>query len=563
MNEARSHELVHRSLDAVGEICARHQIAALEDFLRICRSFAKEECLNVAVLGRFKAGKSTLLNHLLGISLLPVGVVPVTTVVTEIRQGPRERAEVHFLDGHVQDVPIGQIAEFITEAQNPDNKKAAKLLRIELPCMERYRGLHFVDTPGLESVMEHNTNTSMAWLPHIGLALVAVGVNSPLSQHDVELMRNLSRYTPNVSLVLTKVDVLDECEQKQVENFVSRQLARCWNSSVPIFRYSVKPGFEALRSGLQERLLSQVVVRADVHRTEVLSHKIDSLLTECADYMNLALKSAKAAEFDRSHLREKVLGQKASLDETRLGIQLIGRHVAGGLRSTFEAMLSQEEAPVSERLLTSLDRQFPGWSGSLSLAVQQFEEWLLSATSTEMSELSNRHQAEFIEPVHRVSRQLSQFLSDFRSRLSERTLEALSAPLRTTQTDLCVQSPRSPDVRVGKIFDHSWELLSFLIPMSAFKGLVRRHFRQKVRDAVVRNLSRLTSQWEEIINGTIRTLEIEAIRSMERLIATTERLIASAEETAPQIREDLQQLTQLRVELSQDCNPKSVARWGT
>src|SRR5262249_14151988 len=220
--ETQPNDIVYRSLDAVGEICNRYQIVALEDFLESCRSFAEEKLLNVAVLGRFKAGKSTLLNHLLGRPLLPVGVVPVTTVVTEIQEGPRERAEVHFLDGHVEDISVNQIAEFIAETQNPENAKQVSLVRVELPSMERYRGIRFVDTPGLESVLEHNTDASMSWLPNVGLALVAVGVDPPLSQHDVELIRNLNRYTPNVSLLLTKVDVLDEHEQAQVQDFVKK-----------------------------------------------------------------------------------------------------------------------------------------------------------------------------------------------------------------------------------------------------------------------------------------------------------------------------------------------------
>jgi len=50
----------------------------------------------------------------------------------------------------------------------------------------------------------------------------------------------------------------------------------------------------------------------------------------------------------------------------------------------------------------------------------------------EMAELSKRHRSDFVEPVHRVNRLLSQSLQDFRNRLSERTLEALGVPLRTT-----------------------------------------------------------------------------------------------------------------------------------
>lgn len=545
-------ELARKSLDAVAEICARYKIGALEDFQETCRSFAEEKLLNVAVLGRFKAGKSTLLNHLLGRSLLPVGVVPVTSVVTEIQQGPRERAEIRFLDGHVEDVPVERIAEFIAETQNPRNSKQVSLVRVELPSMERYRGIRFVDTPGLESVLEHNTDASMGWLPNVGLALVAVGVDPPLSQHDLELIRNLNRYTPNVSLLLTKVDLLDQDEQAEVREFVRKQLARYWNGSVPIFPYSAKPGFEALRAELHDRLLSQVSAEAGAHRAQILRHKIDSLLGECIDYLNVALKSAELADSERAQLREKVLGQKAAIEDTRLALRLVVRHAAGSTRSAFEAILRSDEPAVRQKLLASFDREFPAWSHSLSLTTERFEDWLLAASSSEMSEISKQHRDQFVAPVHRVSRQLSQSLQDFRNRLSERTAEALGVPLRTTQLELSTHDPRSPDVRVGKIFDHNWELLSFLIPMAIFKHAVRKHLQRKVGDTVFINLSRLASQWEEVVNGNLQVLEKEAIRRLDALIGTTERMLTSAAQEAPRIREDLESLECLRIEISRD-----------
>lgn len=554
MTETPSREVVSRSLDAASEIRARYQIAALEDFLESCRSFAQEKFLNVAVLGRFKAGKSTLLNDLLGRPVLPVGVVPVTSVITEIQEGPREGAEVHFLDGRVEQVQVEQIAGFIAEAQNPENAKRVSLVRVELPSMARYRGIRFVDTPGLESVLEHNTDASMAWLPNVGLALVAVGVDPPLSQRDVELIRNLSRYTPNVSVLLTKVDVLEEHEQAQVQDFVKKQLARYWNGSVPIFPYSAKPGFEKLRCHLHEVLLARASAEAGSHHARILHHKIDSLLGECVDYLSIALKSAEIADSERAQLREKLLGQKAGLDDTRLALRLIVRHAAGGTRSTFEAILRNDEVPVRQRLLADLDRDFPAWSRSLSMAVEHFENWLLAGLSTHMAEISSRHREEFVEPVHRVSRQLSQALQDFRNRLSERTLETLGVPLRTTEVSLSTGDPRSPDVRVGKIFDRNWELLSFLIPMTIFKRAVRKHFERKAGDAVFTNFSRLASQWEDIVNASLHAVEKQAIRRLDALIGTMERMISSAAQEAPRIREDLQRVERLRMELARERN---------
>jgi hypothetical protein len=334
-------------------------------------------------------------------------VIPVTSVVTEIQWGPDERAEILFEDGRRDHVPLDRIGSFITESHNPENSKQVARVRVELPSMDRYQGIRFVDTPGLESVFEHNTEAALEWLPNVGLALVAVGVDPPLSQHDIELIRNLSRYTPNISLLLTKVDVLDEGERDQVLQFVRKQLARHWNDAIPVFPYSVRPGFEHLRADLNDSLLSQVRADAGEHRTEILLHKFNSLSTECAGYLNVALKAAEVADSERKDLSVRILGQKESLDDARL------------------ALLQPEEGFVKKKLAEGLDQEFPSWTRSLRVVIEKFDHWLGVVLTRDMAELSQKHRDEFVEPVRRVSRQLSQSLQDFRNRISERMLESV------------------------------------------------------------------------------------------------------------------------------------------
>jgi GTP-binding protein EngB required for normal cell division len=530
------------SLDLAAEICGRYQIAALHDLLESCRAFARVETLNIAVFGRFNAGKSSFLNHLLGGPFLPVGVIPVTSVITEIEFGPRERAEVRFLDGRAEPITVSQIGDFVSEAANPENAKQAALVRVELPTMERYRGIRFVDTPGLESVLEHNTDASMEWLPNAGLALVAVGVDTPLSQHDIELIRNLSRYTPNISLLLTKVDTLAADERAQVEDFVHRQLARYWNGSVQVFSYSIRPGFENLREALDRQLLARAYTGAGEQHAAILRHKIETLLGECRAYLNVALQAAESADSERQQLRQKIFGDREFLDDARLTLRLIVRNAAGATRAAFEDLLRNDEDPVRERLLTALNWEFPAWTSSLGTAMNEFDKWLRAGITCEMAELSKQRREAFLEPARRVGRQLSQSLQDFRNRLSDRTLEALGTPLRTTQMEMHHEDPRSPDVRIGRIFDRNWELLSFVIPMSLLQGAVKRHFERRVADVVFINLSRLASQWEEIVNASLRMLEKDAIWQLDGLVATIEKLIASAGQEAPRIREDLNRL---------------------
>ncbi len=276
-------EILREMLCTVGNVCRRRKISALDDFLESCRVLAGEETLNVAILGRFKAGKRSFLNHLLGRPLLPVGVVPVTSVITEIRWGAVERTEVLHNDGRAEIIPAERINDSVAEGENPENVKQVDRVRVELPSMDRYRGIRFVDTPGLESVFEHNTEASLDWLPNAGLALVAVGVDPPLSQRDLELIRRLQRYTPNISILLTKVDILGEQERSEVREFIETQLERSGSQSVPVFPFSVRPGFASLREELDQRLLLRTRADLSDQQRAILVHKLDSLLGECRE----------------------------------------------------------------------------------------------------------------------------------------------------------------------------------------------------------------------------------------------------------------------------------------
>jgi hypothetical protein len=115
------------ALDLAQELADRHQLGALSGLLASTRKAAGQDEITVAVVGRFKAGKSSFLNHFIGRDILPAGVVPLTAVITEIRFGAREEARVHHLDGSEPEVPLSQIGAYISEKENPENRKQAAL----------------------------------------------------------------------------------------------------------------------------------------------------------------------------------------------------------------------------------------------------------------------------------------------------------------------------------------------------------------------------------------------------------------------------------------------------
>src|ERR1022692_3541776 len=272
------------ALDLAADMAARYEISALSGLLASARASVEQDEISVAVLGRFKAGKSSFLNHFMRRDILPVGVVPVTAVVTEIRYGTRVEARVRHRDGRDSEVPLDQIGGYISEKENPENARQIDWITVELPELRRFRGLKFVDTPGLESALAHNTQTSLDWLPNVGLALVAVSVDPPLSQRDIDLLKSLYQYTPKVGVLLTKADLLNEHELEEVVEFVRTQLAQNFAGTPRVFPYSTKPGYERFRQALEAELVGGTLERFAEERESILVRKMDTLLRECGDY---------------------------------------------------------------------------------------------------------------------------------------------------------------------------------------------------------------------------------------------------------------------------------------
>jgi GTP-binding protein EngB required for normal cell division len=539
------------ALDLAAEVAARYEISALSGLLASARASVGQDEISVAVLGRFKAGKSSFLNHFIGRSALPVGVVPVTAVVTEIRYGAREEARVHRHDGHDFEVPLDQIGLYISEKENPENCKQVDLITVELPELRRFRGLKFVDTPGLESALSHNTQTSLDWLPNVGLALVAVSVDPPLSQRDIDLLKSLYQFTPKVAVLLTKADLLSAPELDEVVEYVRAQLAKSLPGMPQVFPYSTKPGFERFRLALEAELVSGTLEHLAEERESILVRKMDTLLRECGDYLALSLRSAEMVQSERQELKQQVIGEKEIVDEVKSAVRLVVQHAASRTRSMVSIQLETHQNDLERALLEAFESEFPKWTKSLATMLTSFEAWLAGALREELTALSIRERSSFLAPLNKVQKQAFRALQQFRDRLSDRTMRAFGVPLRTTETEIRIVEPRTPDIRVGRVFDRNWELLSPVVPAWMIKPAVHRHFARTISYLVYTNLSRLSCQWEESINGALWGVEKEARRRLDELLGTVERLVeSSSNERAPQLRADLEQLEKAQKSLT-------------
>jgi len=152
------------------------------------------------------------------------------------------------------------------------------------------------------------------------------------------------------------------------------------------------------------------------------------------------------------------------------------QHAAAGTRQMAGDRLETHQNELERRLLEVFESEFPAWTKNLATLLSSFECWLASALRDELATLSIREGASFATPLHRVGTQAFRELQHFRDRLSDGAMRAFGVPLRTTESEIGVQAPGAPDIRVGRVFDRNWELLSPVLPVWTIRGAVHRHF---------------------------------------------------------------------------------------
>lgn len=180
-----------------------------------------DEPLRVAIAGKVKAGKSTLLNALVGERLAPTDAGECTKVVTWYRHGHTYRVDLHGRDGSVRQAPFhrqGGKLDIDLGGTEP-----AALVRIEVSwSSDRLRDLTLIDTPGLGSLSTDVGERSRTFL--------ALDDDAPPTEADavIYLMRHmhssdldfleafhdddLGRPTPaNAITVLSRADEIGSC----------------------------------------------------------------------------------------------------------------------------------------------------------------------------------------------------------------------------------------------------------------------------------------------------------------------------------------------------------------
>jgi GTP-binding protein EngB required for normal cell division len=512
----RLHEVIGlaRSLDAP-EIAAEAEM--LGERLAGARFY-------VACVGQFKRGKSTLLNALIGQSLLPSGIVPVTTAITVLRHGAHVGARVR-IGSEWQTIEVGAIASYVSEEHNPANVKRVSIVEVFVPSTLLASGMCLVDTPGIGSVIAENTEATRAFVPQIDAALIVLGADPPISGDELTLVEALAQQVGHLIVVLSKADRLSAAERAEAIAFTRKVLReRLKAFTGPIYEISAT---ERLESGERTRdwpALEETLMRlggtggADLLRaaedrgTRLLAQR---LLSELDEQRAALLRPSEESE-------RRIAALSSCVAEAEQAFNDLG-HLFGAeqerLHRIFEGHLKRFLAAAIPTVDAELRRQLAGLSGSRSALREQ----AIVIAQRIATECVNRWLAETAPAAEDLYRQAAErfarLTNDFLQRLSA-TDEVFSGLPREVHPELGFRTAsRLHYTSMMHLTGRSplrW-MLQGLLPPALARRSIEVDTGAYLHRLVETNASRVLGDLDERVLESRRRMEKE-IRSYLRLV---------------------------------------------
>jgi small GTP-binding protein len=182
-----------------------------------------DELFLLVVVGEFNAGKSALMNALLGEAqghVLAEGVTPTTSRVTLVKWGP-------------------EVTETIADESFAVYTHPLALLR----------ELNIVDTPGTNAVIRKHERLTEEFVPRSDLVLFVTSADRPLTESEHQFLERIRAWGKKVVLIINKADIFEtEAALRQVLDFVRHHATQILGFSPEIFAVSARQAQQARRA---------------------------------------------------------------------------------------------------------------------------------------------------------------------------------------------------------------------------------------------------------------------------------------------------------------------------
>jgi signal recognition particle receptor subunit beta len=462
--------------------------------------------VRVLVLGETKRGKSTLVNRLFDIDLLPTGVLPLTAVTTTVTVGGPPSAEVGFLDGSTRPIEPSQIAAVVTQQHNPDNVR--RVDRVALVALSRRLpvGTEVVDTPGTGSIHSANTAESSRARSTVDIAVLVVSADPPVSAAEIALVRDVMRTAAAALVVINKIDLVGEGELAAVAGFTRQAVTEAVGADVPV-----------LATSLRDRGVADVA--------EWLTDRINQHgAQDAASSTARALRREASTVLDRLRVERELLNQtegqhvatvaalEAILHRAHNSAETATDHVHGAARRALARLNSSHADEVTAALKATraeLGDQLTG-PGTPEEQSRQLRGRLADLTSRQCASWFDRIATELGDALRAATDTALTQLGDDLARARQAAEHTLDLRLADIEPLSPTPPPHPPRLDLGDEF--AWrELVSSTIAAHLPAAIRRRRLQHQLRDwaevAVSQPFGRARATLHSWLDQTARTSE--------------------------------------------------------
>jgi len=572
-SNTRSHGDVARLLADVGALALPHSatVERAQARLALLSERLARGRLQLAVVGQFKRGKSTLLNALLGAAVLPSAVTPLTAIPTFVRGGPTLKLLAEHRDGRreehefqTRDALAEQLTQYVTEDGNRENRLGIARVDVEMPAALLEGGVTLIDTPGVGSTFAHNTETAKATLPECDAALFVVSPDPPITEVEIAYLKDLRAMTSNIVIVLNKIDIVEGQDRTRSERFLHDALATVGLGEAPYFAVSART---ALRES--ERTDAPTLAESGIKRLESFLREFVRTRRDAVLAVAIARRAAAAVREIAFEVQCRIAALKLPIDDLSDKLAQFGadersfarernasRDLLAGDRTRMLNDLDDQAEKLRNRVYGELHREIDeqverGESEALILEGLRARLPVLFQAEFERFEADARLRLETLLAVHQERGDA------LISKVRQRAADLLAIPFAAPEASDAFVAKKSPfwvtDPRESLSPVPAGALDAVLAPVARWRR-VRDRLSRQVDEVVLRNVENL--RW------TIRQNLEEAIRGFqmgldERLrlsqIATREALelgLNRRQRRQDEAKDELVQLTEVDARLT-------------
>jgi GTP-binding protein EngB required for normal cell division len=508
--------------------------------------------LQLAILGQFKRGKSSLINALLGASVLPTAVIPLTAIGTFIAWRPEPLVRIHFKDKRAaEECLVSDVAgirdflfRFVAEEANPENRLDVTRVELFYPAAILRNGTVLIDSPGVGSTLQHNTNAALRVLPESDAALFVLSVDPPITEVEIEYLRRVRSKTARVFFILNKVDYVPPDERHKAVEFLQKVLSErsLLDSAERIFCVSARDGLAAKNAGDSAKLQESGI--ADLE-----THLLRRLAAEKTQWLETAIRTRATGILSEARAELALRAQTLTMPVDELGKRAHAFEEA--LRSIAEQRRITRDLLAGDhrRLRDALECRIDDLRrDALSKLTRIIETELSAATATGWQEAAQRAFSEMMERVFENGRDLltsafSRETNDALSSFQERIENLVNSVRRTAAQIFEVSFPEATEheeFQLGE--DPYWitqsigstlipdpgRLLDGFLPSTLRRARLRRRILQEADQLIVRNAENLRWAILRGLDDTFRKAAAQFEQRLDQAIAATQGVIEDA-----------------------------------